>query len=159
MVKHTLKKSCGVHTARFLNYVWPLWKRKTCKHLRNFDQISQNLGHTYVNIEVFQQKQRVKRKLLQHWYNVQKQPFADALQNRCTKNFTKLTGKHLCWSLFLIKLQTWRPSTVLKKRLQHRCFPVNITKSLWTGFFIKTLFLSRTRTGHLQTIRQMFNCK
>ena len=25
------------------------------------------------------------------------------------RNFTIFKGKHLCWSLFLIKLQAWRP--------------------------------------------------
>ena len=35
------------------------------------------------------------------------------------RNLTIFTGKHLCWSLFSIKL---------KKRLQHMCFPVNIAK-------------------------------
>ena len=33
---------------------------------------------------------------------------------------------------FLIKLQAW-PATLLKKRLWHRCFPVNIVKSLRTS--------------------------
>ena len=36
--------------------------------------------------------------------------------------------KHLCWSFFL------------KRRTQHRCFPVNIAKFLRTAFFIKHLF-------------------
>ena len=35
-------------------------------------------------------------------------------------------------SLFLIKLQA--PATLLKKRLWHRCFPVNFTKSIRTPF-------------------------
>ena len=42
------------------------------------------------------------------------------------KNFEIFTGKHLCWSLFLTKLQGFRP----KRRLQHRCFPVIIAKFL-----------------------------
>ena len=36
------------------------------------------------------------------------------------KNFTNFTGKHLCWSLFFIKLAC----NFIKKRLQHRRFPV-----------------------------------
>ena len=40
------------------------------------------------------------------------------------KNFTKFTGKHLCL----------RPGTLLKKRLWHRCFPVNIVKLLRSPF-------------------------
>ena len=31
------------------------------------------------------------------------------------KNFANVTGKNLCWSLFLIKLQFWRPAILLKK--------------------------------------------
>ena len=35
-----------------------------------------------------------------------KQSFADLLQNRCSfKCFSNFTEKHLCWSLFLIKMQ------------------------------------------------------
>ena len=46
-------------------------------------------------------------------------------------NFAIFVGKHLCWSLFLIKLQAVNfISTSSQKRLQHRCFPVKITKFL-----------------------------
>ena len=45
------------------------------------------------------------------------------------KNLAKFTAKHLCWSLFFI----------LKKRLQHRCFPVNFAK------FLRTLFTEHLR--------------
>ena len=31
------------------------------------------------------------------------------------KNFANFTGKHLCWSLFLIKLQDFRAETLLKR--------------------------------------------
>ena len=48
------------------------------------------------------------------------------------KNSPIFTRKHLCWSLFLIKLQAW--SNFIKKRLQHRCFPVNIAKLKNTYF-------------------------
>ena len=44
------------------------------------------------------------------------------------RNFAKFTGKHLCQSLFLIKLQAW-----------HRCFPVNFAKFLRTPFHRITL--------------------
>ena len=54
-------------------------------------------------------------------------------------NFLIFTRKYLCWSLFLIKLQDWWPATLLKKRPQHRCFPVNITKCLRIAFFMEHL--------------------
>ena len=47
------------------------------------------------------------------------------------KNFAILTGKHLCWSLFLV-------CNFIKKRFQCRRFPVNIAKFLKTAFFINT---------------------
>ena len=40
------------------------------------------------------------------------------------KKFANFTGKRLCWSLFLIKLQA---------KLQHWCFPVKFAKSLRTS--------------------------
>ena len=49
------------------------------------------------------------------------------------KNFNIVTRKHLWWSLFSVFGVNF-----IKKRLQHRCFPVNITKIL------KTLILEKT---------------
>ena len=57
------------------------------------------------------------------------------------KNFKIFTGKNLCWSLFLIKFQDWRPTFLFKKRLQRRCFSVNIAKFLRTAFLLKTCSL------------------
>ena len=56
------------------------------------------------------------------------------------RNFTKFTGKHLCQSLFLNKLAGLSPVTLLKKRLWHRCFPVNFVKFLRTPFYIEHLW-------------------
>ena len=41
------------------------------------------------------------------------------------KNFVIFTGKHLCWSLFLIKLQACK---FIEKRLQHWCFLLHVKK-------------------------------
>ena len=48
------------------------------------------------------------------------------------KNFAKFTGKQLCQSLFLNK--GLRPATLLKKRLWHKCLPVNFAKFTRTPF-------------------------
>ena len=48
------------------------------------------------------------------------------------RNFWKLTGKHLRQSLFFNKIAGLRPVTLLKKRLWHRCFLVNVAKFLRT---------------------------
>ena len=37
------------------------------------------------------------------------QAFPDILQNGVLKNFAYFTGRHQCWSFFLIKLQVFRP--------------------------------------------------
>ena len=44
------------------------------------------------------------------------------------KNFSNFTGKHPCWSLFLIKLQALKDSSAFL----HKCFPVKFAKLLRT---------------------------
>ena len=66
------------------------------------------------------------------------QQFANVLQIRCYCKSPDNGKKYLFWSLFLIhvliKLQDWRPATLLKKRPLQRCFPVNILKYLKKTF-------------------------
>ena len=45
--------------------------------------------------------------------------------------------KHLCQSLFSNKVTGLRPAKLLKKRLWHKCFPVNFAKFLRTFFFYR----------------------
>ena len=50
--------------------------------------------------------------------NRQKQPplfYRCSVKKDFLKNFANFKGKHLCWSLFLIKLQASRPATLLKR--------------------------------------------
>ena len=54
------------------------------------------------------------------------------------RNFAKFTGKHLCQSLFFNKVAGLRPSTLLKKRLWHRCFPFNFFEIFKNTFFYRT---------------------
>ena len=69
------------------------------------------------------------------------------------RNFIKLTGKHLCQRLFFNKVAGLRPTTVFKKRLWHRCFPVNFRKFLRTPFlteYLRWLLLSsQIRNAHV----------
>ena len=55
------------------------------------------------------------------------------LKKGVLRNFTQFTGKHLYQSVASL-----RPATLLKKRLWHRCFPVNFAKFLRTPFFQNT---------------------
>ena len=50
------------------------------------------------------------------------------------RNFTKFTGKRLCQSLIFNKVAGLRPANLVKKRIQHRCSPVNFAKFLRTPF-------------------------
>ena len=54
------------------------------------------------------------------------------------RNFTKFTVKYLCQSLFFNRVVGLRPVNLLKKRLKHRCFPVNFAKFLRIPFLQDT---------------------
>ena len=56
------------------------------------------------------------------------------------RNLPKMAGKHLCQILLFNKVSGLRPATLLKKRLWHRCFPVNFAKFLQTPFIIEHLW-------------------
>ena len=75
-------------------------------------------------------------------FNRQKQPPQVFLKLSVLKNLSNFTGRHLCWSLIVIKLQDWKPSACnfIKKRLQHRCFLVNIVEFSKKPFFIENLW-------------------
>ena len=66
------------------------------------------------------------------------------------RNFAKFTGKHLCHSIFLNKVAGLRPTTLLKKRLWHWCFPVNFTKFLRTPFYLEHLWWLLLQTVYLR---------
>ena len=50
------------------------------------------------------------------------------------ENVTKFKRKHLRWSLFFNKVAGLKPVTQLKRRLQHKCFPVSFAKFLRAAF-------------------------
>ena len=55
------------------------------------------------------------------------------------KNFAKFTGKHTWQSPFSNKLTDPTPAPVSKKKLWHRCFPVDFAKFVRAPFFIEHL--------------------
>ena len=85
------------------------------------------------------------------------------------KNFANFTGKHLCWGLFLIKLQDLQAfrtpffeehlqtaASVLSRGVfrtlskKSNSFPVNIAK------FLRTAFLQNTSGGCFSLIQEVF---
>ena len=92
---------------------------------------------------VFCKSRTAISKSAKFWYNHQ---FTDrSSHQRCSvkkgvlRNFAKFTGRHLCQSLFFIKVAGLRPATLLKKRLWRRNFPVSFAKFLRTPLFIEHL--------------------
>ena len=80
------------------------------------------------------------------------------------KNLAIFAGRHLCWSLFDEDVGL-KVCTFIKKRLQHRCFPLDIAKFLRTAFFIEHLrwllhneLLQFIETGVLTAIMTQNNC-
>ena len=69
---------------------------------------------------------------------MQKQPPQGFHEKSILKNFAKFARKYLCQSLCFNKVTGLRPSTLLKKRLWHRCFPVSFAKFLKTTIFYRT---------------------
>ena len=87
-----------------------------------------------------------------------------------SKNFAIFGRKHLCSSLFFNKIADLSPATLLKKRLQHTCFPVNIEKLLRTPIFqnicerlflyfriLKIIFFEKWKNGKLKTRKRSQN--
>ena len=69
------------------------------------------------------------KKVYERLEELQLQPLEMIYKKAVLKNFAMFTGKHLCWNLFLSKVAS------LKKRLQHSCFPVNISKNFKNTYF------------------------
>ena len=71
------------------------------------------------------------------------------------RNFAKFRGKHLCQSLFFKTVASLRPAALLKMRLWHRCFPVNLAKFLRTAFLAEHLrWLPLKRAVTLKIIKR-----
>ena len=63
------------------------------------------------------------------------------------ENFVIFTGNHLCGSLFLIKLQFWRPTTLLIPVLSYEYCETTILKQLfWKWSCVRLLLTRRTNS-------------
>ena len=75
---------------------------------------------------------KIKSNVKINYSTFQRQPPEVFYKNGVLRNLTKFTGKHLCHSLFSNKV------SLLKKRLWHKCYPVNFAK------FLRTRLLQNT---------------
>ena len=83
------------------------------------------------------------------------------LKKGVLNNFANFTGKHLYWSLFLINSKNTglQPCNFIKKRLQHRCFPVKFVKFLRTAilkYICERLLLTVPQSGRNTTVRKTY---
>ena len=74
-----------------------------------------------------------------------------SLKTDVLRNFTKFTATHLCQSLFFNKVAGLSSATLLKKRLWHRCFPVNFAK------FLRICFLQNSSGRLLHCLYQLLH--
>ena len=64
----------------------------------------------------------------------QKRSFADVLQNRYSWKFCKFHRKTPVLQSLFYKVASFQTCKFIKKKLQHRCFPVKLAKFLRTAF-------------------------
>ena len=76
-------------------------------------------------------------KLPEETMNWQKQSFIDVPRNRCPKKFHKFHRKALVLEPLFNKVAGFQTYNFIKKRLQHRCFPMKFAKFL-RKFFYRT---------------------
>ena len=77
------------------------------------------------------------------------QPFADVLRSRFSLKLCNIRRKTPALESLFNKVPVLQGCSFIKKKLQQRCFPVNIAKLLITAFFIehyRWLFLPFTTT-------------
>ena len=128
----------------FANTFVILWQWKSLwKKMKNLSTLVIALYiHTYFHIAELQNGQNDVG-YLHKFRSSRSQMFFKICVLKTSANFI---GKHLCWSLFLLKLQALRTATLLKGAF--RCFPVKFVNFLRTPFStvlqfsVRNIFLS-----------------
>ena len=92
-----------------------------------------------------------------HWYYlVSSNWLQKSSHRRCSikkavlKNFAIFTEKHLCWSLFLIKLQARSPATLFKRDSNTGVF-LWILRNGCKWLFLSTLQVKNLSNSHMET--------
>ena len=85
--------------------------------------------------------------------------FIKVAGKRCSQKFRKIHKKTPLPESLFNKVSGLRPATVLKKRLWHRCFPVNFAKFLKTPFFTEQFSLQNSSGLLLLSLRSFQDFK
>ena len=111
------------------------WKIWYCSQEKTYDGVLIEFNCSYIIVNSFQNfsEQLFYRKPVIGY-------FCRNCHRRCSlrkpllKNHKKFTAKHLCWSHFLIKLQSFKP-TALSKRDFNTVFCSKFLRNFWKHFF------------------------
>ena len=76
------------------------------------------------------------------------------------KNFANFTGNHLCWSLFIIKLQAWGPATFFKREFDTSVLRWNLRifqeHLFWRAFVNLCMLLYLHRWSSLKCMKKLW---
>ena len=83
-----------------------------------------------------------------------------SVKNGALKNFANFTGNHLCWSLFIIKLQAWGPATFFKREFDTSVLRWNLRifqeHLFWRAFVNLCMLLYLHRWFSLQFMKKLW---
>ena len=97
--------------AGLFKYVWPFCYQQRLKVYGNIIDVFRTLPNIF-----FSKKFHHRRLTFPKRYcTIRKSHRKCSLKKGFLKNFAIFTGKHLCWSFFLIKFQGCSPATLLKR--------------------------------------------
>ena len=111
-----------------------LWQHPHCKAFFGVLLEETSLRFSEVNISWLHNDTNLKNLWLSAWKDRGRRPEVFCKKGVLT-NFVKFTGKDLWQSLCFNKVAGLEAATILKKRLLHRCFPVNFVKFVRTPFY------------------------
>ena len=117
------------HQSFLLPSFWQIVYGNSLQYLQSFTVKSP----TRVNLRNVINKLQIKSHRMQkynHW--------RCSVRKGILRNFTKFTGKYLCYRIYFHKVAGLRPATSLNKWLSHKCFPVNFARFLRTPFLENT---------------------
>ena len=87
---------------------------------------------------------------------MKKQSFTIVLQNRCSKKFRKFHWKTPALEFFFKKVVGPQVSNFIKKRFQHRRFPVKFAKILRTCSSAEHLQRLHFKTSNSKIVKRLF---
>ena len=140
ILHETFSNSCGLPLAQKFN---PFYTHLVLcdRNFFFFPILTDSSNLSFLFHQVPLTKYDLENVLTKQFPKMQKQSFTIVLQNTCSYKFPDIYKKiSVLKSFFLIQLEAWRFTTLIKRRPQHKCFPVNITKFLRIVFFMEHLW-------------------